>query len=120
RMLQSLALDFYRPLQLAELHERLYPREYFNPFSSPDRVHQAARRLRRWLQENRIPLGISEELGQYRLSSDRGCTVVVQAVSEKTWLETAPGDIKLRALLGVLKNQHGNEVFSAVEAGKLL
>ena len=53
RLLELLTLDFYRPQQLGALFAGLYPGENFNIYSSPDRVHQAIRRLRVWLDENK-------------------------------------------------------------------
>jgi hypothetical protein len=75
RLLATLASDFYRPFRLASLHSLLYPREYFNPVTSPMRVHQATRHLRAWLEEEGIALRIEEQHGLYRLTGTAGCLI---------------------------------------------
>lgn len=77
RLLATLASDFYRPRRIATLHAELYPREYFNPLSSPNRVHRVVHRLKRWLRRGRSPLVVVEENGMYRLHGMRPCRLVV-------------------------------------------
>ncbi|MCM2281475.1 MAG: hypothetical protein NDI61_06470 [Bdellovibrionaceae bacterium] len=45
RVLQCLCLDFYRPLSHGLLHHHVFPGEYFNPHSSPQRIATALSRL---------------------------------------------------------------------------
>lgn len=61
------ASDFYAPFRLASLHFRLYPGEFYNPETSPTRIHQALRRFRSWAKSHRLPLDIREEDGRYQL-----------------------------------------------------
>ncbi|MEK6625719.1 MAG: hypothetical protein AABY86_12160, partial [Bdellovibrionota bacterium] len=75
RLLLALSQDFYKPMRVSELHELLYPKEYYHPTSSPDRIHQALRRLRHWFQKNHISLEIKEDSGFYSLTSSHGCTI---------------------------------------------
>lgn len=77
RMLLALSSDFVMPPTVAELHEQLYPGEYFNPNSSPDRVHQCLKRLRKWLESANLPLEVRELHGRYRLFSPEGCAIRV-------------------------------------------
>lgn len=65
RIINAFLHDFYRPLRLAEIFSELFPGEHFDIFSSPDRVHQALRRARRWFSEKEIPLAIVENDGFY-------------------------------------------------------
>src|SRR5262249_7052089 len=70
RLLVCLSSDTYRPFRLASLHHQLYTNEYFNPSSSPPRVHRAIQRFRGWAREGRLPLMVENAGGgQYRLAS---------------------------------------------------
>jgi hypothetical protein len=82
RLLRILSSDFYRPFRLASLHHLLFAGEFFNPLSSPDRVHRALLRLRRALETRRFPLGIAEHEGAYRLVADGACALVVPLDNE--------------------------------------
>lgn len=65
--LHALLRDAYRPANICSLFSRLYPDEYYNPFTSPTRVQQLLRRTRRWLECHRVPARIDHEQGRYRL-----------------------------------------------------
>jgi len=69
RMLEALASDFYRPARLARLHGQIFPTDYYNPFSSPEKVHRVIRRTREWLQTSKVPLEIREASGDYWIQS---------------------------------------------------
>jgi hypothetical protein len=108
RLLKTLTSDFYRPVRVASAHFQLYPDDYFNPVSSPARVHEAVRRLRHWFQNERMPLTIDELGGFYRLRALGPCAVRVQReVVEPPWVA------RLRA-------QWGEKSFSAPDAEKTL
>jgi hypothetical protein len=63
KLLCLLAGDFFRPYRVSKMFAELYPDEYFDPYSSPDRVHKAIIRLRQELQEQNIPLVVLRERG---------------------------------------------------------
>lgn len=67
RMLLALAADFYRPIRTATLFSTLFIGEYYNPQSSPHRVHQNSLRLRAWIEESGLPIEIEAGPGGYRL-----------------------------------------------------
>jgi hypothetical protein len=69
RLLGVLSSDFYRPFRLASLHALLYPGENFNPVSSPARVHQIIKRVKQWLKQSAMPVGVHEKEGSYRLKA---------------------------------------------------
>jgi hypothetical protein len=69
RLLATLLQDFYRPISVGALYADLFPGEYYNVFSSPNRVHQALRRGRRWFESNDVPVSIEELNGQFALRS---------------------------------------------------
>jgi hypothetical protein len=55
-------------VSISGLHERLYPREFYDPVTSRVRLHQNLMRLRRWLEDSGVPVEIDESDGFYRLS----------------------------------------------------
>jgi hypothetical protein len=67
QLLAVLLSDLYRPWSIGSIFAALFPREYFDVFSSPNRVHQLLWRLRRWFEANDIPVELGEYNGQYRL-----------------------------------------------------
>lgn len=72
QLVEILLRDFYRPANMGGLFAELFPGEYFDIFSSPDRVHQILRRTRRWLREASLPARILENGGNYRLETMPG------------------------------------------------
>lgn len=66
-LIEVLSQDLFRPQRLATIFGRLFPTEYFDIFSSPQRVHQILTRTRRWLKQNNLPLVITETKGHFRL-----------------------------------------------------
>jgi hypothetical protein len=71
KLFAVLCSDFYRPIRLATIHAKLFPSDYFNPLSSPTRIHQAMKRLRQHFKNLGVPLEILESQGAYRLTSKR-------------------------------------------------
>jgi tetratricopeptide (TPR) repeat protein len=63
----ALLRDFYAPSNVGQLFAEIYPDDYFDVESSPDRIRQILRRARRWMEANAIPAEISENNGGYRL-----------------------------------------------------
>lgn len=96
----SLALncDFYRPLRLAELHYRIYPDEFYNLVSSPNRVHQAILRWREHARKFKIPLRAIEKEKTYRLENSGPLAIVVPRETENRKLD--PFTEKVRRELG--------------------
>ncbi len=94
RLMLALAWDFYRPVRLAELHARLHPGRFYNQATSPRAVHDAIRRLRRWLADNEVPLSIEESFASYRLEAHGAFGIRIhrsgaaQAKRYGPWLET--------------------------------
>jgi len=67
QLIAILLSDFYKPWSLGEIFSQLFPREYYNPFSSANRVHQLLWRLRKWLGDNQIPVRLAEHNGKFNL-----------------------------------------------------
>lgn len=77
RLAVILTSDFYRPFRIASLFGALFPDEIYNPASSPPRVHQAIKLLRKWLADARLPLDIIGESGFYRVEASGPCLIRV-------------------------------------------
>lgn len=112
RLLAAFVSDFYRPQRLASLHFKLFPGEFFNPTSSPRRVHQTVSRLREWFKENEIPLNVLEDEGAYQLTSDSGYRIVIT--------RGVAGGTKLLAAMKCLRREFTLQAFSAVQASKAI
>lgn len=106
----ALLRDFYRPMRLTELFAELYPDNYFDIFSSPDRVRQVIRRSRMWLEENALPVEIEMTNGTYRLKTTGAFAFEVGLEREGT------PDVFIQKL----RQSFGSQTFTAAEAGELL
>ena len=110
RLLSALSSDFTVPLTGLELHDRVFPDEYFNPDTSLHRLGEAVRRLRSWLAENRLPLRVENVAGRYRLT---GAPSVVIRLRQAPLSPT-------RAQVERLERRFGGGFFSSVEAARHL
>lgn len=111
RLLNVLSSDLYRPFRIATIHARLFPDEVFSPYSSPLRVHQAIKLLKKWFSANRIPLLIEETEHFYRLRAKAPCTLLLSG--------SAVGGRQV-VQLERLKQNFSSQAFSVHEAAKLL
>lgn len=111
RLYVALTSDFYRPFTIAELYEQVFPEEFYCPGVSEFRVHQAMKRLRKWFEQNKIPLQIESVDGEYRLTTDECVEILIH---EGGKIQTS-GDFRLQ----FLKTQLGEE-FSIKDAVPLL
>lgn len=82
RLLIALSQDLYRPLPLLALFSRLFPGEYFNPDSSPNRVHQILKRYRK------IDIGIAVEEADESYRLNLGPEVAIRLPKESFSLGT--------------------------------
>lgn len=112
RLLVTLCSDFYAPVRLATLHHRLHPEEFYNPESSPVRVHKSLNRLRGWCGSAKISVRIVEERGFYRLESEPGVTV-------RVYRGRAPSGRK-EALLEKVSQHWKGEFFTLPEVASFL
>lgn len=112
RLLAVLTSDFYRPLRTAAIHFRLNPNEFFNPFSSPPRVHEAVKRLRLWFEDSSLPFQVDEHAGFYQLKFAGPCGIAVTQTATPIGKHSSPIE-KLRA-------EFANNSFSLREAAERL
>lgn len=112
RALLTLLSDSYRPLRLASLYSILFPNEYYNPVSAPNRVHQLLRRLRQELKKQKIPLNIKEEDGSYFVEAEKPVAVLlpVRKIAENT----------KEPRIAQLRRTFGEKDFSVHEASRIL
>lgn len=68
QLISALTRDFYAPVLPGELFALLFPREHFNPFSSPQKLRQSICRCRKWLRDEGLNLEITAENSRYSLS----------------------------------------------------
>ncbi|MEZ4751610.1 MAG: hypothetical protein R3B54_13605 [Bdellovibrionota bacterium] len=111
RTLVTLCSDLYRPLRVATLFHDLFPQEYYNPRVSPKRVHEAIRRVRKWLKEAKTNLEVQESEGQYWLTSEGpACVNLVREIART----------QEDARLSQLQEAFADQSFSAKQAAEIL
>jgi hypothetical protein len=112
RLLVALASDGYRPARVTTLHFHLYPREYFNPSSSPGRVYQRIDHLRRWLKARRFPMTVDQQGGFFHLVAKAPCRLRVGASPLRAG--------RTETLVEKLRDAWPRSEFSAKDAGRHL
>ena len=68
-LLKTLTADFYNPQRIGSIFSQIYPGEFYDPFTSPDRVHQAIRRFRKDLKKHNFDMKVEFESGGYLLKT---------------------------------------------------
>ena len=119
RLLEILTIDLYRPQRVTELHERLHPGEYFNPASSPDRVHQLLKRLRAWIRQARLPLEIFEYEGMYELRATISLSLRL-AVDREAQAAQQRSTVKAHGALATLRAAFNTREFTAGDVAEKL
>ncbi len=66
-ILMNLCSDAYREFRPGQLYSRLFPREHFNPYTSPDRLHQLMKRLRSELKQQMPGARLIHANGYYKV-----------------------------------------------------
>lgn len=112
QILAFLWRDFYQPTRLGALFAELFPDEHFNPWTSPNRIHQLLRRTRRELENHRLPVTISEVKGGYRVDAEPSLRLTVSR--DHLSLD------RDHSSLIQLKTALGDKHFSAKEASAIL
>ncbi len=117
RLLNILAMDFYKPTAVGELFSRLFPGEYFNPDLAPGRVAQAIKLLRKWFKLNHIPIDIKTDSNRfYFVATAPYAFKISKTVRDVFELQNAGFAIQLKHL----KFRWPYQSFSASEAAQLL
>ncbi len=92
RLLVFLCADTYRPLRLGELFNRLFPGEYFDAVSSPQRIYKLVQRLRRALRESLLDLHVHVQDQEFSVTGDSEVIMAfsrqcVLSVENRRWSE---------------------------------
>ena len=97
KFIALLASDLYRPMRIGYVFSELFPNENFNIESSPNRIHQLAKRARTLLDKAAIPLHLGDIKGQYRLQDlEKVCLVLKQASAVSSKLESLSDLLHIR------------------------
>lgn len=75
---EALTVDFYKPCNLGALFKAVYPKEKFNPYTSPARVMQLLKRLDKWLVAHHVPIRVFFKKSQFRLTASKPVKIVIQ------------------------------------------
>jgi hypothetical protein len=67
KLLMAVCKDFYKPCSTPHLFNQIYPTEYYNPLSSPDKVYQLVKRFNQQSEKMGLELTISGKNKSYRL-----------------------------------------------------
>ncbi len=112
QLLSILNADFYKPLNVGNLFQSLFPEQHFDPDSSANRVHQVLFRLRIWLEEQKLPLMLTELNSTYKLIGTAPVAIEVPLHFESPQAGTFA--------LAQLRQHFQNKEFKAKEASAQL
>ena len=76
RLLVALTADFYRPASIGALHSQIFPTQYFNPMTAPQRVANVVNRLRTWCMAGDLDVQIS--MSAYRCQINPSSSVAFE------------------------------------------
>lgn len=117
KLLLALCRDFYRPQNYGALFAQLFPKSYFNPYSSVNLLDQLMHRLRNWFKTNKIPLGIQTDKGFNKLQCVGNSEIKIGLKTLQTEEILNP---LLKKQIEELKRHFGKNAFSSNEAAKKL
>ena len=102
------------PIAPGNLYSSLYPDEYFNPDSSPNRMYQVVQRLRKWYRDNNIPLNVKVDKNHFLLEMKGDYGILLPKTYQKM------GNEQYHAYLNRLREEWPYKTFSGGEAQKFL
>lgn len=111
-MLCSLFSDFYRAKKLGEVFNDIYPEEYFDIFTSPDRLHQVLKRLRQHMEKQNLRLGIESSGAGYTIQTPESLRIVFS--------KPVMARDRFQVRVEKLKDIFSGKDFSAREAAEVL
>jgi hypothetical protein len=102
RLVSALTSDFYRPTRTAALFSILFSEEYYNPVTSPHRVHQNILRLRSGFNSLKLPLEVAATRYGYKLVATKPITI-------RTHLEGQTS--RVQHIFSDIQKQFGEDLF---------
>ncbi len=113
-----LSSDFYRPFAIGNLHSLIYPKEFFNPDSSPRRVAFLIQRLRAWFKEFDIPLFIHAEDDGFKLQASAPYSLIIEKAASKT-VSKSDEPLQYLTLVKKIKTNRKGQPLRAAEIAEL-
>lgn len=110
-LLATLLSDAYKGFRVGQLFSRLFPGQYFNPYTAGDRVHQIVKRLKSELEEQLPGAKVTLDNGFYRINlSDSHIPIEIP----KFWPRLTSTGLRLCAL----ESELGQTSFSSKDVQK--
>lgn len=75
-LLQTITKDIYRPPRMGVVFSALYPKEFFDPFTSPQRVRNSLFRFNEWSENHNCDFRIQIEGGDFQLKGPSQVSVI--------------------------------------------
>jgi len=75
-LLQLLTKDIYRPARMGVVFSGLYPKEYYDPFHSPQRVRNSVFRFNQWAEQNNCEFRVQIDGGDFQLLAPKGTSII--------------------------------------------
>lgn len=111
-LLQLLTKDIYRPPRMGVVFSTLYPDEYFNPYTSPQRVRNSVFRFNEWAELQTIDFRIKINQGDFFLVSSE--KQAIKCISRHRPLQS------WQATLNAFKLQNESRSFTSLNVSEFL
>lgn len=111
-LLQIMTKDIYRPPRMGVVFSGLYKNEYFDPFTSPQRVRNSIFRFNDWAGQTKCGFRIRIGSGDFQFVGPAGLGIV--STQRERTLES------WQAALKVFKTQNDSRSFSTSDLAKVL
>jgi tetratricopeptide (TPR) repeat protein len=84
KLFQALCTNLYHPHTKYSLHEKMFPGEYFNPNTSPDKIYKIIKRLKADFKKCQIPIEIISHKDLYFMQSTQGASILLPLTRENS------------------------------------
>lgn len=111
-LIRLMTKDIYRPPRMGVVFNGIYGREYFDPFTSPQRVRNSIFRFNEWAEQNSCEFKIKIHDGDFKLVGAPGLSIL-------TTQRERPLD-SWQAALMFFKQQNESRSFSSSDLAKIL
>ena len=112
KLTEVLLKDFYKPQNINNLFAHLFPEEFFDIFSSPNRIHQVVRRTRKWFKDQDYKATIKLSKLGYKMETNKDINFLVPL--------NRPKLLVTESRLHSLKAHFGDQEFTTTKASKVL